>query len=346
MGVETDYYAVLGLSRNATDIDIKKAYRKLALKYHPDNNTDEAARGSFASVCEAYDVLSEPTRKGFYDLYGESALKKGLPDGQGGRKGGDYSFDAATAPQHMFAKFFGTSNPYEALNELAAQYESLSSPHKLKPGKHKTYTVAVSLEEVYHGCTKKVQHTRKVLQASGGLQTVDSELVIDVRAGLPNGTRFVFEGEGNQTPTTEPGPVIFVLQTLDHECFGRQGADLLYTATIPLHQALCGANVTVDMLDGRTLTVPVTDIVTSGQTITVPNEGLPKLKGGKGDLIVKFDVLFPSALSEAQRMLLKAAFFLPQHLSNEQAKAVKAFERAFRDKHGGWSTAFPKADTH
>mmetsp|Transcript_27589 Transcript_27589/g.70282 ORF Transcript_27589/g.70282 Transcript_27589/m.70282 type:complete len:361 (-) Transcript_27589:356-1438(-) len=340
-----DYYETLGLTRHTNDLEIRRAFRRLALKYHPDINKEEAAKEEFPRICEAYDVLSDPKRKGFFDLYGEAGLKDGVQDGQGGLKGGIYRFDPDVSPSQVFARFFGTANPYEALDAISAQFEAMTSQDPPAKGKNKVYTVELTLEEIYHGCLKKVAHKRKVLQDNGDYFEEPRTLTIDVKPGLPSGTRFVFEGEGNKTPKKEPGPVVFVLKPLPHKRFVRRGADLVHRVTLPLYQALVGAAVEVQTLDSRVLSVPIADVVTPGYSQVVPGEGMPKpAGGGKGNLILEVDLLFPASLTETQKMLIKSAFFLPPNPSKEQAKALREYEGAFRDPLKGWSTALPKEE--
>ena len=143
-----DYYTDLGLTRSASDVDLRKAYRKLSLKYHPDKDESAQAAKVFAAVAEAYDVLSEAKCKGFYDLYGEEGLKRGVTDGKGGRRGGFYAFEKA--PTGVFSAFFGTDNPYKALNELAEAFEALTATPKFKAGKAMRSELSATLEEVLH----------------------------------------------------------------------------------------------------------------------------------------------------------------------------------------------------
>eukprot|EP00873_Tetraselmis_striata_P008228 jgi/Tetstr1/428492/TSEL_018503.t1 len=325
LGGPLDYYEVLGLTRNADDLTVKKAYRKLALKFHPDN--DAGAVEKFTRVCEAYEVLADPKLKGFYDLFGEDALKFGIPDNKGGTKGGFFTYDPEAAPAETFRKFFGTNNPYEALNDIQATFESLTTQPKPNKGKKKTFPIELTLEEIHFGVVKHVKHKRKLLVA---------------RPGHLNGTHFVFEGKGNETPDTMPGPVIYVLGAATHDRFRRSGSDLVHHATIPIFHSLAGTTYELEALDGRKLSIPVTDIVTPGYTLTIEGEGLPVpgVPGQRGKLHVVFDLLFPSALSETQRMLLRAAFYLPPKLNEAQSKAVRGFELAFKDEIKGWRTGF------
>lgn len=342
MTKQIDLYEVLGLTRAADDLDIRRAYRRLALKFHPDMNTDEGSKAEFDRICEAYDVLSDPKKKGFYDLHGEDALKDGMPDGQGGIKGAIYQFDPEVTQYQVFARFFGTANPYQALEGISAQFEAMTTAEPVKTGKNKVYTVELSLEEIFHGCLKKVTHKRKVLLESGEYIEETRNLTIDIKPGLPSGTRFVFDGEGNKTPTKKPGPVVFVLKPLPHKSFIRRGADLIHKVTLPLYQALCGTAIEIKTLDNRTLQVPIADICFPGYTTTVVGEGMPKPTGGKGNMTVEAQLLFPNQVSETQKMILKSAVFLPNQLSSTQSAAVHAYEKAFKHPQDGWKTAIPK----
>jgi DnaJ-class molecular chaperone len=212
-----DYYDVLGLTRDADNLAIRRAFRKLALHFHPEINKDESAAQEFNRMCEAYDVLSNPRRKGFYDLYGEDALKDGVPEGQGdgnlkglfglapqhhvtlqillspGLKGSLYHFDPELTPEQVFSRFFGTANPYEALDAISSQFEAMTVAEQPMVGRNKVYTVELSLEEIFHGCLKKVSHKRKILHDNGEYTEELRFLTIDVKPGLPSGTRFLFE---------------------------------------------------------------------------------------------------------------------------------------------------------
>eukprot|EP00798_Chlamydomonas_sp_ICE-L_P016770 gene16770-23045_t len=300
-------------------------------------NVEAGAKAEFDRICETYDILSDPKKKGFYDLYGEDALKDGMPDGKGGIRGGIYQFDPEVTPNQVFARFFGTANPYEALDGISAQFEAMTTYavelnleevflaafcivmryaveltlEEIFHGCLKKYAVELTLEEIFHGCLKKVTHKRKVLLEGGEYSEETRHLTIDIKAGLPSGTRFVFEGEGNKTPTKKPGPVVFVLKPAPHLRFARRGADLVLKVTLPLYQALCGTSIEVKTLDQRTLQVPIADICVPGYSTTVVGEGMPKPSGGKGNLILEAILLFPQHISETQKMLLKSSFFLP-----------------------------------
>jgi len=131
--------------------------------------------------------------KGFFDLHGEGALKNGVPDGNGGMNGAIYSFNPADCTA-IFSRFFGTANPYEALEDLTNTMQSLTATHQPKAGKMHVLPVRLALEEVFHGCLKRVTFQRRRITSDGQMAVEDRVLTIDIKAGLPEGTRFVFEG--------------------------------------------------------------------------------------------------------------------------------------------------------
>ena len=140
-------------------------------------------------------------------------------------------------------------------------------------------------------------------------------------------------------PGKAPGAVVFVLETLPHARFARDGAALIHRPRVPLYQALAGGALTVALLDGTSTTVPVDTIITPGHKLTVAGKGLPDPSGGigaRGDLVLECEVLFPQQLTETQKMLIAAAVFLPER--KERCDAVKAFQHAYEDPQSGWKS--------
>lgn len=365
-GPGVDYYDDLGLTRVASGVDIKRAYRKLSLKYHPEKDKSEEAQVAWLRVSEAYDVLSDAKLKGFYDLYGEEGLKEGVSDGRGGMKGGFYSFKRD--PLEIFEVFFGTKNPFTALNEIQGAFQSLTMKPELKPGKQKTYDLPLTLEEIYFGCVKKVEFTRKTLHDNADVPSVEEtpvEFAVYVKPGTPVGTRFVFDESANVTPTTKQGAVVYVVKEVKHAKFQRRGADLIYPVSIPIYEALIGTTLTIQKIDGKTLTIPFTKIIEPGTTKTIKGEGLPILDtsidggavatpeealargraaeaGPRGDMHIVFDIFFPTQLTETQKLLLKSAFFAPAKPIPEQAAAIKSYLHAYKDEVKGWANGYPE----
>eukprot|EP00475_Leptophrys_vorax_P029742 TRINITY_DN4392_c0_g1_i1.p1 TRINITY_DN4392_c0_g1~~TRINITY_DN4392_c0_g1_i1.p1 ORF type:complete len:324 (+),score=82.14 TRINITY_DN4392_c0_g1_i1:1869-2840(+) len=316
-----DYYKILGLSKDASDADIKKAYKKLAMKWHPDKNLEnkEEANLRFQEIAEAYEVLSDEEKRKIYDSYGEEGLKQGTPDGnfQGGYH---FSGDASK----IFEAFFGGAggDPFGMFGDcggaggfrsfrMGGMPSGMGGMHfgdmmgQAQPEAHPIY---VTLEELFTGITKKMKVTR---QRFVGRSRQEDQVVleVEVKPGWKSNTKVTFEGEGDQLqPGAPPGDLVFVIQEKPHPVFQRKGNNLIYKATVTLKEALVGAVVKVPTLDGRKLKITAPDdvIVYPGYEMPVEGKGMPLSKNPsvRGDLIVVFDVQFPRQLTEDQRKQL------------------------------------------
>ncbi|XP_042496559.1 dnaJ homolog subfamily B member 4-like [Macadamia integrifolia] len=312
MGV--DYYNILKVNRNATDEDLKKAYKRLAMKWHPDKNPDvkkREAEAKFKQISEAYDVLSDPQKRQIYDAYGEEALKDNiLPPTSGGAT--NFRFHPRDA-EDIFAEFFGSSDGFggglgRTFGETFNRYsraDSAGQPNRKIPPVEKN--LAFSLEELYSGSKRKMKISRTVVDAYGKPTTVEEILIIDIKPGWKKGTKITFPEKGNQDPGTIAGDLIFLVDEKPHAVYTRDGNDLLVNQKISLLDALAGKTLNLTMLDGRQLTIPVTNIVKPGDEMVIENEGMPisKEPGKKGNLTIKFDVKFPSRLTTEQKSDLR-----------------------------------------
>ncbi|XP_070684235.1 dnaJ homolog subfamily B member 1b [Pempheris klunzingeri] len=332
-----DYYDVLGIKRGASEDDIKKAYRKQALRYHPDKNKSPGAEEKFKEIAEAYDVLSDPKKKDIYDRFGEEGLKGGGPSGGGGP--GTFSYTFQGDPHAIFEEFFGGRNPFGQFfgarnggmdedmdtDDPFARFgmggggrggfpRSFSTgmggmgPHcsvvKKQQDPPVVHDLRVTLEEVLSGCTKKMKISRKRLNPDGRtIRTEDKILEVQIKKGWKEGTKITFPKEGDETPTNIPADIVFVLKDKPHSTFKRDGSDIIYTAKISLRDALCGCTVNVPTLEGRAVTVSTTDIVQPGMKRRISGEGMPypKRPDRRGDLIVEYEVKFPERLSQSAR---------------------------------------------
>jgi len=224
--------------------------------------------------------------------------------------------------------------------DIGDAFERLTATPDDDLGMQRTFDVGLTLEELHHGVNKTVTHVRKTQATEGG--SVEEErrtLTLAVPPGCESGRRFVFEGEGNSRPEMEPGPVVYNVAQLKHPTFSRAGADLVHVARLPLIDGLCGAALRIPTLDGRTLDIPVSDVVDSGARKVVVGEGMARGDGTRGDLIIVFDLVFPRTLSPAQRNLMRAAFFFPGRKPTPAAtKAATAFLNAANDGVAGWCT--------
>uniref|UniRef100_A0A0N5AZG4 J domain-containing protein n=1 Tax=Syphacia muris TaxID=451379 RepID=A0A0N5AZG4_9BILA len=322
-----DYYKVLGLSKNATEDEIKKAYRKMALKYHPDKNKEPGAEAKFKDVAEAYEILSDPKKKEIFDKYGEDGLKTG--DAEAGP--GGYQFD----PMRVFTQFFGSpgfgsdDDPFSKFfatsggggsqmffttlgsdDHFGGMPFGASGPvHGRKQRQDPTviHELPVSLEDIYRGCVKRMKITRKVLgpdQVSSHVE--DKVLTISIKPGWKSGTKITFPKEGDQNPGRIPADIVFVIKDKPHPKFKREGSDVRYIHKISLRDALCGTTISVPTLDGQSIPMRISEVIKPNTSKRIVGKGLPNPKspGRFGDLILEFDIRFPEVVSGTMKELL------------------------------------------
>ncbi|CAE8686638.1 unnamed protein product [Polarella glacialis] len=321
-----DYYAILGASRDAKQDDIKKAYRKSALKWHPDKNQDkkEEAEEKFKEIAEAFDVLSDPDKRAIYDQYGEEGLKGGAPGpgpGPGFATGGpgNFSYQFSGDPNDIFARFFKDSFQRSSsfggsqFQDMGGMFGGMGGMGGMPgmpgmPGmsgmgmggmaaRPAMFDLACTLEELYNGCTKKMKVKRKFSSLQRDAEAV---LEVKVKPGWKAGTKVTFGGEGDELGNSgQAQDIVFVIREKKHEIFSREGSNLLAHRRIPLVDALTGFKVDIPTLDSqeRILRVNIRDMVTPNYSKVVKGEGMPSSKnpGVKGDLIITFDIVYPQS---------------------------------------------------
>ncbi|XP_033884377.3 dnaJ homolog subfamily B member 4-like [Acipenser ruthenus] len=330
-----DYYKILGIQKGAADEDIKKAYRKQALKWHPDKNKSANAEEKFKEIAEAYEVLSDPKKREIYDQVGEEGLKGGFGGGDGQKGSFQYTFHGD--PHATFAAFFGGSNPFEMffgrraangrdeddMEVDADPFSSFSSfnmngfPRDRHGGHGQirrrqdpaiNHQLKVSLEEIYSGCTKRMKISRKRLNPDGGsFRTEDKILTIEIKRGWKEGTKITFPREGDESPNTIPADIVFVIKDKPHAHFKREGSNIIYPVWVSLRQALCGCSISVPTIDGKSFNLKINEVLKPGMRKTLAGQGLPfpKSPDQRGDLVVEFQVNFPDSLSSSTKDVLK-----------------------------------------
>ena len=285
---DRDYYQILGISKTATDAEIKKAYRKLALEHHPDRNKgDKASEEKFKEVTRAYEVLSDQQKKQAYDQFGHAAFEQGAGQGPfgaggpfGGTQGGQYgpftyTYTTSGGGPGGF-DFGGFSDPFEIFEQFFGGGGSPFGARQRRP----VYSLQLDFMEAVAGTTKRIS-------IEGRTQTVK------IPAGVDNGQRVRF------------GAYDVLLGVRPHSKFRREGYDVVAEEEISFSEAALGTQIEVETVDG-----PVKLKIPSGTqpntVIRLSQKGIPHVRGtGKGDHYVQIKITVPKNLSSRQRELLR-----------------------------------------
>ena len=293
-----DYYKTLGVERNASEDDIRKAYRKLAMKYHPDRNpNDKQAEERFKEINEAYQVLSDTTKRAHYDRLGSDYSnwqQRGAPgdfnwDQYGGFPGGvrvDYGdLDDILGGAGGFSDFFRTIFGRSAEGAgTGTRMRARQQPQGYQQ------ELAITLDEAYHGTTRL-------------LQTDGKQKQVRIPAGVRTGSKVRVAGAGPNGLD-----LYLIVDVQDDKRFERRGNDLHTTATVGLFTAVLGGEAEVETLSGKIkLNVPAG--TQPEQVFRLGGRGMPNVKNAeeKGDLYVRLKVQIPKYLSPKQRELLEEA---------------------------------------
>ncbi len=340
-----DYYEVLGVSKTADASEIKKAYRQLAMKYHPDRNPGNAeAEEHFKEVSEAYDVLSNPEKRQTYDRFGHDGLKNqgfsgfsGAADifshfgdifgdlfgggfGGGGRRaprrGADLRYDLAITLEDCL---HGTQRQVEIEREVpceACKGEGTAEGTKATvcPTCKGRGQVAVSRGFISMtttcqrcgGSGKVIEHPCKKCHGSG-TQVQKGKVNIRVPAGIESGMKLRLQGQGEPGPNGTPaGDLYVVIHVQDHEKFAREGSELIAELPISMVRACLGGEIEVDTLEGKK-TMTIKPGIQPGEVVMLAGAGLPRRDGlGRGNLHFQVQVEIPKNLTEKQSELLRA----------------------------------------
>ena len=276
-----DYYSTLGVAKNATDDDIKKAYRKLAMKHHPDRGGDEA---TFKRISEAYDILSDPQKKQIVDLGGD-------PKNQGGGGYGN-SFN-----QGPFEFHFGGGHP--GMEDLFNQFGFGRRP--MQRNKTLNINIEVTLEDVLNG---KEVNAEITIPGSGKRKMIN----ISIPAGIENGQQIRYEGMGDDAiRELRPGDLIVNVVVRPHAKFRREHNDIVLEKIITVWDAIIGTSLDIETLDGKTLTISVPQGTKHGTILSCRGEGLPVMRSrNRGNLLIMIKIDMPKNLSQSQHDKIKS----------------------------------------
>jgi molecular chaperone DnaJ len=343
MAAKRDYYEVLGVSKNATEEEIKKAFRTLAFKYHPDRNREDGAEEKFKEINEAYEVLSDSEKRAAYDRYGQAGPEGFFQQGFDGFGLGGFGdifeafFGGATtarqAPQSgadlhqrvtitLEEAAFGSEKEIKVLRtEYCSLCQGTGSKPGIQPARCPNCNGTGQVRRIHQSifgrftnittCPKCRGEGRIVTdpcpQCRGaGREKCHRTLAVKIPAGIEDDSRIRLTGEGDAgVRGGSAGSLFITVSVEEHPLFTRDGDDILYELSINIAQAALGAEVEVPTLEGSTkLRIPAGS--QSGQIFRLRNKGIPHLRsGGRGDQLNKLQVVTPEALTKRQRELFE-----------------------------------------
>lgn len=338
------FYKVLGVSKEADESEIKKAYKKMALKHHPDKGGDVE---KFKEISSAVEVLCDPEKRKIYDQYGKEGLER---DGGGGGDG--------HSAEDIFSAFFGGGG--RARRSGPQKGEDIQHPVKVtlddlyngktvrlainrnklcpecdgrggKVGAERACSdcrgqgVRIQLRQIGPGMVQQIQSACQECRGTGkimderdkckecnGKKVFKDRKVLEaiIEKGMKNGQKIRFAGEADEAPGTIPGDVIFIVQEKEHDVFKRKGADLVTTIDLQLSEALCGFVKTITHMDGRVLRFESKpgEVIKPDDVRLIQGEGMP-FHGNpftKGRLFLHFRVTFPTTMAPGAVTALKA----------------------------------------
>lgn len=294
--MKKDYYEILGVPRDASLEDIKKAYRKVAREHHPDvaQNKEEAEK-KFKEINEAYRVLSDPQKRAQYDKFGHSAFANGGAGSAGGNPFGGFSSNAGG-----FYGFnmddLGGFDPFDIFESVFG-FKRSPSPK----GKNLYYTLQISFAESVKGTKKRIR-------------VGNEEFDVNIPAGVSTGTELKITGKGGEPskPGYPRGDLYLSIQVEEPKDIYREGYDIYTVKHIPLTTALLGGKIKVPAVNLKSdtglseVTLKIPAGTQSGTNFKIASKGMPKLRGeGRGDVYIKVLVDIPAKFSSKQKKLIK-----------------------------------------
>jgi len=341
MSQKRDYYEVLGISKSANESEIKKAYRKLALQYHPDKNPDDAsAEDKFKEAAEAYEILSNAEKKAQYDRFGHAGMGQGGFGGGGGMNmddifsqfgdifGGAFGGSRGGGGGSRVVK--GTNLRVKmklTLEEIALGVKKKIKVQKLVAAEGVTYKTcptcngagrttrvaqtflgAMQTQSTCHACQgagKSIDKKPSDADAQG-LKRQEEVIEIDIPAGVEEGMQLSVRGKGNAGPFNGvSGDLIVVIEEIDHEELKRDGENLHYNAFVNFVDAVLGASIEVPTISGK-VKIKVDPGTQSGKVLRLRGKGLPSVQGyATGDQFIHIHIWTPVKVSKEEKELLE-----------------------------------------
>jgi curved DNA-binding protein len=296
-----DYYDTLGVKKDATEKEIKSAFRKLAKKYHPDHNpNDPTSEARFKEINEAYEVLSDKDKREKYDQFGPGFERMGgMPGGNGNPYGGTYSTnvdvgDMGDIFEQIFGGLGGFGRTGGAGPTTGGRRTRTGQGMSAMPGRDLEQQVIITLSEAYTGTVRLITRGDRTVR-------------VNIPAGATNGTRVRLSGEGEPgVGGGAPGDLYLIVQVEPDTRFERKGDDLYTDVRVDMFTALLGGSVEVPTL-GRPVRLKITPGTQSGRTLRLTGKGMPVMreKDKFGDLYARVLITVPENLNDEQRALVE-----------------------------------------
>lgn len=308
-----DYYQILGVERTADAEAIKRAYRKLARKYHPDVNKEAGSEAKFKDIGEAYEVLKDPEKRAAYDQFGADWRNAQRMGGMGGgaagsefrqRPGGfEFHTDAGGGDfSEFFESLFGRAGAGRAASGSMAGMGGAGFAIK---GEDQQVAITISLEDAFHGAKRSLQLQRPVVEADGRISMKPQELKVMIPKGIMAGQRIRLEGQGLPGHGGGPaGDLYLEIRFAPHPRFSAEGRDIHLKLPVAPWEAALGATVAVPTLEG-TVQLKIPAGSQNGRKLRLKGKGLATAKTA-GDQIVELLVVLPEATGEEQQALYRA----------------------------------------
>jgi len=290
-----DYYEVLGVSKGASESEIKKAYRKMALKYHPDKNPgDKEAEEKFKEAAEAYEILSNAEKRQRYDQYGHAGV-----GGAAGANGFHMSMDDIFS---QFGDIFGDA--------FGGAFGGFGGFGGTRQGEGQTIV------------------SKCPVCAGDGIVKGEEVISIKIPAGVEDGMQLSMSGKGNAGARGGiPGDLIILIEEQEDKNFVRDGRNILYDAFISFTDASLGATIDVPTLDGKAR-IKIAPGTQAGKVLRLKGKGLPSLNSyGNGDLLVNINVWTPKSLTKEEREILEKLGKSPNFIPDPSVRDKSFFSR-------------------
>ena len=304
-----DYYKILGVSKSASPEEIKKSYRKMAMKYHPDRNKgDKEAEEKFKDVSEAYAVLSDPEKKKQYDMFGSEGFQNRFSqedifrDFDFGSIFKEFGFGTGGRSQNIFSHIFGGGGQAHFRgggSPFGGPFGAQSGRVQGVRGQDLVYELSMTLEEAATTTDKVISYN-----AEGAKQ---DEVSVKIPAGISTGKKLRLQGKGkNGMYGGPPGDLYIQIKVLEHPLFQREGDNLFLTQDIKFSEAVLGTEIEVPTIDKKTLRLKIPPGTQSNAKFRFKGYGMPHMNAnGRGDAYVKIAIAVPKKLNKKQKALMK-----------------------------------------